>query len=359
MEPGINFPRVCSVGLALPRNRLEQSVVSDALWQAWGATLKDRGRFDRFQRSVQVNSRYLACPIEEYGRTLGSLGRTNARWRQAAIDLGADAVRAGLDGAGLKFSTVDHIFFTTVTGIATPSVDATIANRLGMRLDVKRTPLFGLGCVGGAATIARAADYLRAFPDEIAVVLSVELCSLTLQPDDLSTANVIAAALFGDGAGAVVLSGGHRARAVAGPRIIASQTILFPNTEDLMGWDVSDNGFRIILSAGVPSLIRNHLRQAVDHFLARYELTRRHIRHWIAHTGGPKVLEAMEIALELPSRGLERSWRSLAELGNLSSASVLYVLGDLLNSDDAQQGDWGVLLAMGPGFCAEIVLLHW
>jgi alkylresorcinol/alkylpyrone synthase len=109
----------------------------------------------------------------------------------------------------------------------------------------------------------------------------------------------------------------------------------------------------------VPALIRNHLRQAVDLFLARYELTRRHIRHWIAHTGGPKVLEAMEIALELPSHGLERSWRSLAELGNLSSASVLYVLSDLLNSADAQQGDWGVLLAMGPGFCAEIVLFHW
>lgn len=126
-----------------------------------------------------------------------------------------------------------------------------------------------------------------------------------------------------------------------------------------MGWDVGDNGFRIILSAGVPSLIRNRLRQAVDHFLARYKLTRRHIRHWVAPTGGPKVLEAMESALELPSRGLERSWRSLAELGNLSSASVLYVLGDLLDSDDAQPGDWGVLLAMGPGFCAEIVLLHW
>lgn len=358
MEPGSNFPGVCSIGSALPPHRLEQSVVAEALWQAWGDTLKDRCRFDRFQRSVQVNSRYLACPIEEYGRTLGSLGRTNARWREVAIALGADAVRAGLDSAGIKSSAVNHLFFTTVTGIATPSVDATIANQLAMRLDVKRTPLFGLGCVGGAATVARAADYLRAFPDEIAVVLSVELCSLTLQPHDLSTANVIAAALFGDGAAAVVLCGGHRAH-TTGPRIIASQTILFPNTEDLMGWEVSDNGFRLILSAGVPSLIRNRLRQAVDHFLARYELTRRHIRHWVAHTGGPKVLEAMESALELPSRGLERSWRSLAELGNLSSASVLYVLGDLLDSHDAQPGDWGVLLAMGPGFCAEIVLLHW
>ena len=359
MEPSVNFPGVCGVGSALPPNRFEQSVVSEALWHAWGDTLKDRSRFDRFQHSVQVNNRYLACPIEEYGQTLGSLGRTNARWRQVAIELGADAVRAGLEGAGIKSSAVDHVFFTTVTGIATPSVDATIANQLTMRPDVKRTPLFGLGCVGGATIVARAADYLRAFPDEIAVVLSVELCSLTLQPHDLSAANVIAAALFGDGAAAVVLSGGRRTRAAAGPRVIASQTILFPNTEDLMGWDVGDNGFRIILSAGVPSLIRNHLRRAVDHFLARYELTRRHIRHWVAHTGGPKVLEAMESALELPSRGLERSWRSLAELGNLSSASVLYVLGDLLDSDDAQRGDWGVLLAMGPGFCAEIVLLHW
>ncbi len=231
-------------------------------------------------------------------------------------------MRSALDKAGLEPAAIDHLFFVTVTGISTPSIDTRIINRLGMRASVKRTPIFGLGCVAGAAGLARASDYLRAFPEHTAVLLSVELCSLTLQHDDFSLANLIASGLFGDGAAAVVLNGGEHP-GPQGPRIIATRSIIYPDTERLMGWDIVESGFKIVLSPRVPEVVEKHLRGDVESFLADHGLERGAIRHWIAHTGGPKVLRAIEHALELPCDALERSWRSLREIGNLSSASVL------------------------------------
>jgi alkylresorcinol/alkylpyrone synthase len=267
-------------------------------------------------------------------------------------------VHAALDGAGLAPRDIDHLFFVTVTGIATPSIDARLVNRLGLRPDVKRTPIFGLGCVAGAAGTARASDALRAFPVEVAVLLSVELCSLTLQREDLSVANIIASGLFGDGAAAVVLEGGDRPGA-RGPRVVATRSVFYPGTEDVMGWDVVDGGFKVVLSARVPEVVASHIGGDVDAFLAAHGLARRDLRHVVAHTGGPRVLEAFGAALELPREALELSWRSLADVGNLSSASVLFVLADLLETGAARPGDWGLLCAMGPGFCAELVLLRW
>jgi len=256
---------------------------------------------------------------------------------------------------------VDHLYFVTGTGIATPSLDARIVNRLGMRADVRRTPVFGLGCAGGVAGVVRAADVLRGAPDEIAMIVSAELCSLTLQRTDDSVANIIASALFGDGAAAVLL-GGSRASEhsrTRGPSVIATRSIFYPDSERMMGWDVVDSGFKIVLSPEIPDLVREHLRGDVDAMLAEEGLARAAISHWIAHTGGNRVLEAIAAALELPAGALDRSWRLLAETGNLSSASVLFVLNDLLDSRTARPGDYGLMLAMGPGFCAELALLRW
>ncbi|HZR08620.1 MAG TPA: 3-oxoacyl-[acyl-carrier-protein] synthase III C-terminal domain-containing protein, partial [Myxococcales bacterium] len=249
-----------------------------------------------------------------------------------------------------------HFYFVTVTGIATPSIDARLVVPLGLRSDVKRVPIFGLGCVAGAAGLARVADALRGVPGEVAVLLAVELCSLTLQREDLSIPNIIASGLFGDGAAAAVLDGGARGR---GPRIAATRSVFYPGTERVMGWDVVDSGFKVVLSPGVPQLVRDRLRADVDAFLAARGLQRKDIAHFICHTGGPKVLEAFEEALEVPRQAMQRSWDSLQTSGNLSSASVLFVLADLLASGEARPGDRGLLLAMGPGFCSELVLLEW
>jgi alkylresorcinol/alkylpyrone synthase len=347
-----------SIGRALPQNYYRQETLTGALGQEWGLTGEARARFERLHRAVGVRSRHLALPMEEY-RGLDSFAKANEVWIELASDLGTAAVESALIQADLAPTEIDHLFFTTVTGIASPGIDAKLINRLEMRSDIKRTPLFGLGCVGGAAGLARAADYLRAFPTHSVLMVSVEICSLTLQVHDRSIANMIASGLFADGAAAVVLTGGAIANGAPAPRIIASQSMFFHDTEHLMGWRIRDTGFQVILSEGVPDLVRTKLRAGVDSFLDAHELSRRDISHWIAHTGGPKVLQAMASALELPADALARSWKSLAAVGNLSSASVLFVAADLLESKAAQPGEYGLLLSMGPGFCGELVLLQW
>ena len=249
------------------------------------------------------------------------------------------------------------MFFVSVTGVCSPSIDARLVNRMGLPLHMKRIPIFGLGCVAGAAGIARAADYVRAFPDQIAVLLSVELCSLTLQRDDLSIANQISAALFGDGAAAVVIAGDRVE--CAGPRIVDTRSSFYPGTEGVMGWAISEKGFRIVLSPEVPNVIREHLGHDVDAFLAEHGLTRADIGCWVLHTGGPKVLEATQEALGIPETAIAASWDMLRKTGNLSSASVLLVLEEIMTHRRPPAGTWSVLAAMGPGFCSEVVLMQW
>jgi alkylresorcinol/alkylpyrone synthase len=254
------------------------------------------------------------------------------------------------------------IMCTSVTGVAAPSLDARLANRIGLRPDVKRVPVFGLGCVAGAAGIARLHDYLRGWPGHVAVLLSVELCSLTLQRDDTSTANLVAGALFGDGAAAVVAYGDEREPLpadAAGPTVVGTRSHLYPGSERVMGWDVRDTGFRVVLDAGVPDVVRTYLGDDVHGFLADHGLTADDITAWVCHPGGPKVLEAVAETLALPDGALDLTWRSLATNGNLSSSSVLHVLRDTLALRPPPPGTPGMLLAMGPGFCSELVLLRW
>ncbi len=356
VEIATREPAVAAVARALPPHYVDQETLIAGFREVWGQRHFNVARLEQLHHAVGVGGRHLALPLAEY-RKPRSFAEANRDWTRIALDLGAEAVAEALERAGLGPRDVDHVFFVTVTGLATPSIDARLVNRLGLRADVKRTPIFGLGCVAGAAGIARAADYLRAYPDQTALLLSVELCSLTLQKEDLSIANVVASGLFGDGAAAVVLRGGGRA--APGPRVVATRSVFYPDTEYVMGWDFVDSGFKVVLSADVPEIVAAHLGGDVDRFLAAEGLDRGGVRHFVAHTGGPKVLEAFERALSLPRGALERSWSSLRSVGNLSSASVLFVLGDLLDARVAQPGDVGLLAAMGPGFCSELVLLRW
>ncbi|MCA1827895.1 MAG: type III polyketide synthase [Myxococcales bacterium] len=347
--------RILSASQALPPNYVDQDTLLAAFRAQWGKKHFNLDRLEQLHRAVQVGGRHLALPLREYEQ-LESFAARNAAWTRVATEVGEEAVRKALLAADVAPSQVDHLYFVTVTGIATPSIDARLVDRVGLRPDVKRVPIFGLGCVAGAAGISRAADVLRGAASEVAVLLAVELCSLTLQREDLSIPNIIASGLFGDGAAAVVVDGGARRK---GPRIVANRSVFYSGTERVMGWDVVDSGFKVVLSPSVPQLVRERLRSDVDGFLASQGLTRASVEHFICHSGGPKVLEAFEEALEVPREKLQRSWDSLRNAGNLSSASVLFVLGDLLASGEAKPGDKGLLLAMGPGFCSELVLLEW
>jgi alkylresorcinol/alkylpyrone synthase len=311
---------------------------------------------ERLLSRVGVDGRYLSLPLESYDR-LGAWGEANDAWIEVAEELGEQALCRALTRAGLAANDLSAIFFTSVTGIASPSIDARLINRMGLPRNIRRVPIFGLGCVGGAAGIARASDYVRAYPDQVAALISVELCSLTWQRQDTSVANVISSGLFGDGAAAVVLTGANRNG--TGPEILDTRSIFYPGTEDMMGWNISEKGFTIVLSPDVPKVIERNLAKDVDSFLADHDLTRADIGAWIMHTGGPKVLEATAAALELDPEALEVSWRCLRKVGNLSSASVLLVLEEYMNRRRPASGTYSVLAAMGPGFCSELVLLRW
>jgi alkylresorcinol/alkylpyrone synthase len=303
-----------------------------------------------------VGGRYLALPIEEYSK-LENWGQANDAWIRVSQDVGEQAVRKALDRASLEPADIDCLVFVSVTGVATPSIDARLINRLGLSPRVKRLPIFGLGCVAGAAGISRVADYVKAYPEEVAVLLSVELCSLTLQLENLSIPNLISSGLFGDGAAAVVMVGnGRRAQ---GPRVVATRSVFYPDSERVMGWDISDMGFQVVLSAEVPEVVRRHLRRDVDEFLADQGVDRGQIVSWVAHPGGPKVLTALEEALELEPDALRLTRESLERVGNLSSTSVLLVLEETMRSQRPEGGSLGMMLAMGPGFCSELVLLEW
>ena len=348
--------RIAAVGTALPPNGYDQATLLAALQRVWSENPAELRRLAAFFRTVKVEHRYLAQPIPSY-LSPRSFGATNDVWIRVGQELGELAIRQALDRAGLGPRDVDMLFVVSVTGIASPSLDAMLIERMGMRLDTKRVPIFGLGCVAGASGLARAADYVKGFPDQVAVLLAVELCSLTLQRDDLSTANLISTGLFGDGAAAVVVVGErHQA---SGPRVVATRSSFYPGTGHVMGWRVSEKGFGLVLSPEVPEMAERHLGRDVDRFLADHGLTRSSIARWICHPGGPKVLEAVQSALGLDASACALSWRMLAEQGNLSSASVLMVLEATLRENPAQNGTHGVLLAMGPGFCAEMVLLQW
>ena len=348
-----------AVASALPPNYYSQDTLTSFMRTLWPGENGRLDRMEKFHRNVQVEGRHLAMPIENYFELKG-FGASNNAWIQVALQLGEKVLCDLLEQACLDPAEVGQLAFTTVTGIAVPSIDARLMNRIPFSPHLKRLPLFGLGCLGGAAGIARTADYLDGHPQEAAMLLSVELCSLTIQREDLTVANMLSSGLFGDGAAGVLMVGKEHPLAKPGQaQVIASRSVFFPNTEYIMGWDVVDSGFKIVLSSDVADVAEIYLRPALDAFLRDLGLSIPDIAYWISHPGGPKVIEGIEKGLDLPSGALDLSRESLAKVGNISSSSVLLILQETLAHHQPEPGEYGLLLAMGPAFCAEMVLLRW
>lgn len=347
---------IASISSAFPEHYYSQEALFAKLLARWGHVPEARERLSSFNARTGVAGRHLALPEAEYDR-LGDFTAKNREYVRVAVELGERALARALDDAGVRARDLDHLFFVSVTGVATPSIDARLVNRLRLNPHLRRTPIFGLGCVAGAAGLARAADWVRAYPAGTAALLAVELCSLTWQPDDISVPNLLASSLFGDGAAAVVLRGQQHER--RGPRIVGSRSVFYPNTERVMGWEIGSRGLEIVLSPEVPELVSTHAARDVDAFLAEFDLTRTDVTHWVLHTGGPKVLEAFQRALGLSAEDLALSWKQLRDNGNVSSASVLLVLADTWRERRPPAGSRSLLMAMGPGFCSELLLLEW
>jgi alkylresorcinol/alkylpyrone synthase len=349
---------IAGVHGALPPYRYSQQEITDRFVQ-----VPTFARYEAIVRelhaSAKVDGRHLILPMDEY-LALRDFGQTNDTWLEHAMDLGCKALTGALDDAGLQPGDVDLIMTATATGVAVPSLDARIAGRLGLRPDVRRVPIFGLGCVAGAAGLARLHDYLTGHPDGVAALVSVDLASLMFPAAPATMASLVGSALFADGAAAVVSVGSSRAQQIAalGPDVVATRSRLYPDSLDTMGWDVGTAGFQLVLSAALPDLIERYFGDDVTSFLAEHDLTIDGIGSWVSHPGGPRVLEAMAAALDLDDDALELSWRSLAEIGNVSSSSVLHILRDA-RAKPPPAGTPGLMMAMGPGFCSELVLLRW
>ena len=317
--------RIISAASAFPSHYYSQTVLLEALKHRWAGKINaEQVRLlERLHSRVEVQGRHLAYPLPQYEK-IETWGQANDLWIKAAEELGQQALCRALEQAGLQPSNLSALFFVSITGVASPSIDARLVNRMRLSPHIKRLPIFGLGCVAGAAGVARAADYVRAFPDQVAAVL-------------------VAGADF---------------EPTPGPSILATRSVFYPDTENVMGWSVSEKGFQIVLSEEVPR-IAAHLATDIDAFLADEQLTRADIGSWILHTGGPKILEATAQGLGLPKEALDVSWQCLSRVGNLSSASVLVVLEEFMTKRKPKPGTYSILAAMGPGFCAELVLLRW
>ena len=345
--------RIAAVVPVVPEYCYPQSEITAQLLPLITHGDAHRAVLERVHGNSGIQTRYTALPLEEYSH-LGSFTETNETFIRVATDLSERALGAALAQVGLMPSDVNFVLFTSVTGISAPSVDALLIARMGLRADVKRLPSYGLGCVAGAAGIARVHDYLTGHPGEVGVLLAVELCSLTLQRDDETMANFVATGLFGDGAAAVVMVGDDRAE--PGPRVVATRSAVYPDSEGVIGFNVGESGFEIVLTAEVAEVISRHFPANVSSFLADAGLVQGDVDVWFAHPGGPRILEAFADSLRLAEDALARSYGVLSRVGNLSSAAVLHVLADGFSQPP---GTTALLFAVGPGVSAEFVLLDW
>lgn len=354
-------PRILSVATALPPHRAPQSETRQLATRMFGPSLSalDQRLLGVFD-SAGIESRHFVRPLAWYETPRG-FGEMNAAYLDHALDLSADAVGRALERCGLNARDIDHLVFVSSTGIATPSLDARLANRLGFRGDFRRSPLWGLGCAGGAAGLARARDFALADPGARVLLVAIELCSLTFQRLDVDRRNIVAASLFADGAAAVVV-GGTRATAPRAPfrplELLASRSTLWADTLDVMGWDVDDSGLHVVFSRDIPTIVRDWVRPNVESFLGSRGLGLDALAHVVAHPGGPKVLAAYCEALALPPEAFRHAFQVLRECGNMSSPTCLFVLERALAAGDFAAGDLGLLAALGPGFSSELVLLQ-
>jgi alkylresorcinol/alkylpyrone synthase len=304
--------------------------------------------------NAQVHKRHSIFPVE-YIVEPRPLAQTSRDYQEHAIRLGQRAAEECLANARMTPRDIDMIITVSCTGFMIPSLDAHLINLMGFRSDVRRMPLTELGCAAGAMALTRASEFVRAFPARTVLIVSVELATLTFQRGDLSQANLISCVLFGDGAAAAVVTG----REATGPRILDAETYTFPQSLGAMGFDLRETGFHIVLSKDVPQMIRERLREVVDTFLGRSGLTREAIRAFILHPGGQKLLSYAEEQLGLCRCDTQFSWDVLSQYGNLSSATILFILHEWLTKKPMTSGDYGLAAAFGPGFSAEVLLLQW
>ncbi|MBL0386023.1 type III polyketide synthase [Tumebacillus sp. ITR2] len=356
------MPVIAGIGTAVPEHLITQDQCREFARRLFGDAFRDIDRLLAVFESAQIERRHFATPMEWFEHP-HSFADKNALYITHAVQLAESAISQCLQNANLAPEDIDHLVFVSSTGLATPSLDAHLFNALGLRPNLKRTPIWGLGCAGGTAGIARGYDFALAHPQEKVLVCALELCGLTFLHGDRSKSNLIATSLFADGCAAVLLLGDeaakkHPALTEGAPRVLGSHSTIWPDTMDIMGWDVQEEGLKVIFSKDIPSIVESKIRPQIETFLHEKGLGRADLTRFIAHPGGMKVLQAYQEALQLPDEMLRHSRDILRTHGNMSSCTVLFVLAQELQ-DSHQPGEHGLVLSLGPGFSCEQVVLQW
>lgn len=345
--------RVSAVSTAVPRYKIPQSEVVGFFRRFFDASIVRRKRFEQIYRNASIETRYACAPVEWYERPHG-FKEKNDLYVQNAVRLLRQVAVESLAAAHLKCRDIDLLVTVSTTGVAVPSLDARLMEVLPFRRNVERLPIFGFGCGGGVMGLARAAAHARA--GSRVLFLVVELCTLTFCPDDRAKANIVATALFGDGAAGAVLTPD------SGPAIVANGEHTWPNSLDVMGWGVTSHGLEVIMSRSIPDIVHRHMRDATDEFLASVGLAVADIDDFVCHPGGAKVLDALERVLDLPGQSLWASREVLRQYGNMSAATVLFVLKRVLEAQSSARSGTGgrrrLLTSLGPGFSLAFLVLE-
>ncbi len=343
-------PRILSLATAQPKHVITRDITREGLVRT--VPSHTVGRYLGMVDASGIDTRASVLPVDELFR-LSDVSERTRQYVDHALALGEEVSRRALAAANVAPADVDVFVTASCTGYMMPSLEARLAPRLGTSPDVRRVPLTELGCSAGAASLGLASDLLASGRARTALVLSVELCSLCLQTTDLETMDVVGALLFGDGAAAVVVS----ADATRGLEIVASRSLLWPNSLEELGMRLTPTGLRLGLSTALARLVRGHLRETVDEFLERHGVALRDLRFFAMHPGGPSILKAVAEALELVEGATRASWDVWHRCGNMSSATVFFVLDEIARTAPPKPGDLGLALAFGPGVSCELVLL--
>ncbi|HWP92811.1 MAG TPA: 3-oxoacyl-[acyl-carrier-protein] synthase III C-terminal domain-containing protein [Thermodesulfobacteriota bacterium] len=350
--------KVVSAGTADVPYKFHQSEARDYIHQLFSHSREDIERLINVFDNSTIEVRHFTLPKEWFGKE-HSFKERNEAYIENACRLSKGAALSCLEKIGAGFSDFDHIIFVSSTGISTPSIDAVLINELKLDAHMRRTPIWGLGCVGGAVGLSRAFEYTRAFPDSAVLLIALEICSMAFHRDDYSKSHIIATALFSDGAAAALVVGkNHRLFNRRGVNLSDCLSTIYYDSLDVMGWEIADQGFKVIFSKDIPSIVRKYVRPNVEELLHKHKLAVSDIKHYVIHPGGLKVINSYEESLDLPSGELRYSRKVLREHGNMSSPTVLYVLDEFLTEGDFSTGDYGLISALGPGFSSELLLFQ-
>lgn len=354
------MPRIQAVGTALPPYQVTREQSKAFALNLYGEVYKsDPSRLLAVFDSTAIETRYFCVPPEWFASPK-SFEEKNTLYIEEGIKLSEKAIERVLAKTGVQYDEIDCLIFVSSTGLSTPTIDARLIDRLPFRKTVQRLPIWGIGCAGGAAALSWAMRLAKADPTQKILAVVTELCGLTFIRNDLSKAAMISSALFADGAAAVLVTGDQvqLQGLSATPCVVDAATETLPNSLDVMGWHFSEQGFKVQLSKDVPDIVRTFLKQVLLNFLNERQLTLPAVKHFITHPGGAKVLDAYQ-AIGITPCQLRYAWAVLRECGNMSAATVLFILERFLAELQREQNAWGVVTALGPGFSAELVLLRW